>query len=90
MSGIQIAINHAGGAPKLAKTLGVTAQAVYFWRDGLRKIPADICIEIEKCTGAVVRCEHLRPDVDWQYLRVALAGIAQAATDSVATSGQGA
>lgn len=87
MSGIQTAIDHMGSAPKLAKTLGVTAQAVYFWRDGLRKIPADICIEIEKSTGALVRCEHLRPDVDWQYLRVDLTGIAQAATENVAKQG---
>lgn len=28
-----------------------------------------LAIEIEKATSSAVRCEDLRPDVDWQYLR---------------------
>ena len=34
-----------------------------------RPIPAERCPEIEKATGGAVRCEELRPDVDWAYLR---------------------
>lgn len=28
-----------------------------------------ICISIERESGGLVRCESLRPDVDWAYLR---------------------
>lgn len=28
-----------------------------------------LCINIDRETGGVVRCEDLRPDVDWAYLR---------------------
>lgn len=28
-----------------------------------------LCINIEKASGGMVRCEALRPDVDWEYLR---------------------
>jgi DNA-binding transcriptional regulator YdaS (Cro superfamily) len=69
MSQIQIAIKHLGNATKLAAVLGVTTQAVCFWRDGKREIPADKCPLIERATEGRVRCEDLRPDVDWQYIR---------------------
>lgn len=32
-------------------------------------LAAELCIEIEKATSGAVRCEDLRPDVDWAYLR---------------------
>ena len=53
----------------LARELGVTTQAVCFWRDGRRKTPAEKCPDIERVTGGAIRCEDLRPDVDWAYLR---------------------
>lgn len=28
-----------------------------------------LCINIEKASAGAVRCEMLRPDVDWEYLR---------------------
>lgn len=28
-----------------------------------------LCIAIERESGCAVRCEDLRPDVDWHYLR---------------------
>jgi DNA-binding transcriptional regulator YdaS (Cro superfamily) len=37
------------------------------WR--ARGVPAERCPDIERVTG--VRCERLRPDVDWDVLRVA-------------------
>lgn len=49
--------------------LNVTTQAVCFWRDGKRGLPADHCPAIERATNGAVRCEELRPDVDWAYLR---------------------
>lgn len=67
MKPIESAIEKLGSVAALARGLQVTSQAVCFWRDEKRKIPADKCPEIEKLTG--VRCEALRPDVDWAYLR---------------------
>lgn len=63
------ALEIVGGPAKLAAVLGVSVQAVCFWRDGDRRMPADHCPSIERATGGVVRCEELRPDVDWAYLR---------------------
>lgn len=88
MNQIQMAINVAGSATALAKALGVTPQAVCFWRDGKREIPADKCPLIEQATG--IACELLRPDVAWGVLRKGpvvsqpLANAAQAATETVA------
>jgi len=67
MNPIQKAISQAGSATKLARVLQVTPQAVCFWRDGKREIPADKCPLIERATG--VSCEQLRPDVAWSVLR---------------------
>jgi DNA-binding transcriptional regulator YdaS (Cro superfamily) len=69
MDGIKKAIALTGNVSKLAAALGVTPQAVCFWRDGLRVIRADLCPRIERMTDGAVRCEDLRPDVDWAYLR---------------------
>jgi len=63
------ALSVVGGPAKLAATLGVSVQAVCFWRDGARRIPAEHCPAIERATAGSVRCEDLRPDVDWGYLR---------------------
>ena len=68
MKAIEKAIFIAGNATRLAKALGVSVQAVCFWRDGKRGIPAERCPDIERETG--VPCEDLRPDVDWSVLRV--------------------
>jgi DNA-binding transcriptional regulator YdaS (Cro superfamily) len=58
-----------GSAASLAKCLGVPAPLLSQWRTGARPVPADRCPEIEKATSGAVRCEDLRPDVDWKYLR---------------------
>ena len=82
MKPIQIAIQHMGNASRLAEALGVTTQAICFWRDDERKIPADRCIQIEAATNGLVRCEDLRPDVRWDVLRQPVAageGVAHAA-----------
>jgi DNA-binding transcriptional regulator YdaS (Cro superfamily) len=34
-----------------------------------QKISSDLCIKIERESDRVVRCEDLRPDIDWAYLR---------------------
>lgn len=69
MESISRAISIVGSASALAKALGVTTQAVCFWRDGKREIPADICPTIERLTKREVRCEDLRSDVEWSVIR---------------------
>ncbi len=53
----------------LARALGVTPGAVSQWVSGETKLTAERCIQIERATLGQVRCEDLRPDVDWAYLR---------------------
>ncbi|OJU90979.1 MAG: Cro/Cl family transcriptional regulator [Burkholderiales bacterium 66-5] len=72
MNAFHQALDNAGGPAKLAALLGCSVQAVCFWRDGLRRIPAERCPDIERLTG--VRCEELRPDVNWTVLRGAPVG----------------
>jgi len=69
MNAIQKAIEICGGPAKVAALLHVTTQAVCFWRDGKRGLPAEHCPVIERATDGQVSCEDLRPDVDWAYLR---------------------
>jgi DNA-binding transcriptional regulator YdaS (Cro superfamily) len=69
MNPIKDAIILAGSVTEFARTLGVTPQAVCFWRDSKRQIPADKCPIIERVTVGAVTCEMLRPDVDWAYIR---------------------
>jgi DNA-binding transcriptional regulator YdaS (Cro superfamily) len=69
MTKVAQAISLLGGPAKAARALGVSVQAASFWRDGARTFPADLCITVEKLTDGRIRCEELRPDVDWAYLR---------------------
>jgi len=36
---------------------------------GYKSCGESLAIDIERESGAKVRCEELRPDVDWKYLR---------------------
>lgn len=58
-----------GGISKLANALGISSSYLSQLSSGLAPISLERCIEIEKATGGAVRCEELRPDVDWAYLR---------------------
>ena len=63
---LQQAMDCVGGASALARILALSGhQVVYQW--GLNRVPAEYCPKLEKLTG--VRCELLRPDVDWHVLR---------------------
>lgn len=53
----------------IALSLGVTQQTLTNWKQ--RGIPADKCPDIEQATG--IKCEVLRPDVNWAVLRKATA-----------------
>jgi len=53
----------------LAKRISVAPSLVSQWKNGTRQVPAERCVDIERATSGTVRCEDLRPDVDWAYLR---------------------
>lgn len=67
MNAIQTAIVNVGGVSRMARFLGVTPQAVCFWRDGKRGVPVDKCAAIEAATNGAVTRSDLRPD-DWQAI----------------------
>lgn len=66
---IKSACLYVGGQAEMAKRLGISSPTVNQWANGVRQVPAERCPEIEKATLGAVRCEDLRPDIDWSYLR---------------------
>lgn len=54
----------AGGPGKVALRLGVSTQAVCFWRDGKRRLPVEYIPVLEQIGGHAVRRWHFRP-LDW-------------------------
>lgn len=62
-----------GRASALAAQLGLrdptSAVLIYQWANGRRQVPAERCPAIERATAGAVRCEELRPDVQWAVLR---------------------
>lgn len=68
-SPIDRAIRFLGSMQALATGLGITRAAVYQWKLPGRKVPVAHCPAIERLTAGSVRCEELRPDVDWACLR---------------------
>lgn len=62
------AIKMRGGIVAFSRELGLNGHAVANqWR--LSRVPAERCIAIEELTNGAVRCEDLRPDVNWGVLR---------------------
>lgn len=65
------AIAILGGPSKTATLLQIRfRQSVEAWRKS--RVPAEYCPLVEKHTAAVgkpVRCEVLRPDIEWSVLR---------------------
>ena len=70
-----VAVEFVGGVTKLAAMLGLSVQRVSNWRS--RRVPAEYCPAIERATGGAVRCEQLRPDIDWVVLRRAAPPVAR-------------
>jgi DNA-binding transcriptional regulator YdaS (Cro superfamily) len=60
-------------ASRLAERLGFSPVLLSQWGTGKRQVPAEHCPAIERATGGAVRCEDLRPDVEWSVLRVVAA-----------------
>ena len=67
--GLDKAVSLVGSMQVLADELGVTKGAVGQWKTDGRRVPAEHCPAIERLSAGRVRCEILRPDVDWGYLR---------------------
>lgn len=62
---IKHVLDNAQHRAAIVAKFGVTQQALTNWKQ--RGIPAEKCPDIEAITG--VRCEELRPDVNWAVLR---------------------
>ena len=56
-------------ASRLAERLGFSPVLLSQWGTGKRQVPAEHCPAIGRATGGAVRCEDLRPDVEWSVLR---------------------
>jgi DNA-binding transcriptional regulator YdaS (Cro superfamily) len=62
---IKTVFDKPGMRAAIAQKCGVSLQAIAHWK--VRGIPAEYCPDIEEITS--VRCEILRPDVNWAILR---------------------
>lgn len=61
------AISIAGSPTALARGIGITPWALSKWN--IEKIPEDRCEQIQDFTNNQVLAEHLRPDINWDYVR---------------------
>jgi transcriptional repressor of cell division inhibition gene dicB len=69
-----IKLAFGGVASRMAVHFDVSDQTVSWWRKGERDgrpqpFPAEHCPDAEQLTGGAVRCEELRPDVNWSVVR---------------------
>ena len=66
---LQRAVDLMGGPSKSAEILGVSVTAIHAFlkTDGpqARPLPLERCLQVERATNGLVRCEDLRPDIDW-------------------------
>ena len=58
-----------GAVNQLARDLKVSQPVISNWKNKKAPIPLERCLSIEKLTNGVVRCEELRPDIDWAAIR---------------------
>ncbi len=77
-----------GSGLQLSRAVGVSSVIVSQWKTGAREVPAERCPVIERATNGAVRCEDLRPDVDWAYLRATDCGVKVGAGDAPAEAHQ--
>lgn len=68
------AVTILGGQTATARAIGRNLKQahIYKWLNSPNPDvmpPAEYCPAIERATKGVVRCEDLRPDVDWSVLR---------------------
>ena len=71
MNALEQAAEVVGSQTKLAELLGVSKAAVAQWKLPGRRVPLTHCMAIEKATYGKVKCEDLRPDINWTVVRKA-------------------
>ncbi|MCD6674879.1 MAG: helix-turn-helix domain-containing protein [Burkholderiaceae bacterium] len=64
LNGLPVA-DQAGFAVRCGTTIGYLRKALAIRAN----LGESLCIAIERESAGAVRCEDLRPDVDWAYLR---------------------
>lgn len=74
---IAMACEVLGSQAALAAVIGRSPSMVNQMIKGVRPIPAEHCPLIERATRGAVRCEQLRPDVDWGFLRSTASGLVE-------------
>ncbi|PXX58521.1 DNA-binding transcriptional regulator YdaS, prophage-encoded, Cro superfamily [Pseudomonas sp. LAMO17WK12:I10] len=57
--GLEVFAGHCG------TSVGQLKQVAY----GNRRASAGLAVSLDRETSGVIRCEALRPDIDWAYLR---------------------
>lgn len=79
-----------GSQTELARAIHAQPQLVWQWTTGVRPVPVERCVAIERATNGAVTRQDLRPD-DWRdiwpELAQAPATPAQAATETIANQG---
>lgn len=64
---IQSACDILGSQSALAKALELAPALIHQWRAGIRPVPVQHCVAIERVTGGAVSRRELRPD-DWHLI----------------------
>ena len=59
----------ANGCKALAEQVGTSPAYMSQIANGHRRASGEMAIAIEKATNGAVRCEDIRPDIDWTVLR---------------------
>lgn len=77
-------LDQRGSNRDLARAVGVSDVIVSQWKTGARQVAAERCPAIERATSGHVRCEDLRPDVDWAYLRATDCDVAKVGASETA------
>lgn len=57
------------GLDALAKRCGTSVGQLKQVAYGNRRASAGLAVSLDRETGGEIRCESLRPDIDWAYLR---------------------
>jgi DNA-binding transcriptional regulator YdaS (Cro superfamily) len=67
---LRIWLRPRGRTVLLAHRLDVSESVVSMWGSGIRQIPAERCLEIERATIGHVQCETMRPDINWKRVKI--------------------
>lgn len=57
------------GLAAFARRCGTSAGQLKQVAYGNRRASAGLAVSLDRETGGAIRCEEMRPDIDWAYLR---------------------